>query len=102
MIDGVSPLIKSGYHLDRYIKGGVTAVCPTVAVNENAAEALRNLGLWRRLAGDRSDLLLVGTAADIRRAKREGRLGIIPHFQNVSPIEDSLDLVDAWAGAGCA
>ena len=100
VIDGVSPLIKSGYHLDRYIKGGVTAVCPTVAVNENAAEALRNLGLWRRLARDRSDLLLVGTAADIRRAKREGRLGIIPHFQNVSPIEDSLDLVDAWAGAG--
>jgi membrane dipeptidase len=100
VIDGVSPLIKSGNHLDRYIKGGVTAVCPTVAVNENAAEALRNLGLWRRLARDRSDLLLVGKAADIRRAKREGKLGIIPHFQNVSPIEDSLDLVDAWAGAG--
>lgn len=100
VIDGVSPLIKSGNHLDRYIAGGVTAVCPTVAVNENAGEALRNLGLWRRLARERSDLLLVGTAADIRRAKREGRLGIIPHFQNVSPIEDSLDLVDAWAGAG--
>ena len=99
VIDGVSPLIKSGYHLDRYIKGGVTAVCPTVGVNENAAEALRNLGLWRRLARDRSDLLLVGTAADIRRAKREGRLGIIPISRTSRPSK-RLDLVDAWAGAG--
>ncbi len=100
VIDAVSPLSRRGQHLERYREGGVTVVGPTIGVTENAGAALRNLGLWHRLFRERADLIHVRLAADILRAKREGKLGIVLHFQNISPIEDSLDLADAWAAAG--
>lgn len=100
VIDAVSPLTRHGQHLQRYRDGGVTVVAPTVAAWENAGYALRGVGLWFRLFRERDDLVHVKLAADITRAKRENKLGIVLHFQNTSPIEDALDLVDAWKALG--
>ncbi|MBL8699989.1 MAG: dipeptidase [Alphaproteobacteria bacterium] len=100
VIDAVSPLTRYGQYLQRYRDGGVTIVAPTVAGREGAAETMRNVGLWHRLFRERDDLVHVTRAADIERAKREDKLGIVLHFQNTSPIEDSLDLVDAWKALG--
>ena len=100
VIDAVSPLTRYGQHLDRYRAGGVTVVGPTVAGWEDASATLRTVGLWHRLFRERDDLIHVRRAADIARAKRESKLGIVLHFQNTSPMEDSLDLVDAWAALG--
>lgn len=100
VIDGVSPLLQHSQYLAHYIKGGVTAVCPTIAVHEHANVALARMGEWHKLARDRKDVIVVRTTEDIRRAKDSGAIGIIPHFQNIGPIEGNLDLIDGFAAAG--
>lgn len=100
VIDAVSPLLQQPKYLHHYIRGGVTAVCPTIAVQEHASVALARIGEWHRIARERSDVIMVRTTEDIRRAKRENAIGIIPHFQNIGPLEGNLDLVDGFAAAG--
>lgn len=46
------------------------------------------------------DLLKVVTAADILRAKREGRIGLISGFQNMVMIGDDLERIDMVADLG--
>jgi membrane dipeptidase len=100
VIDAVCPLLMEPRHLELYRRGGATAVAPTVGGSENAETALRTLGRWTRRINASKDLALIRRAADIEAAKRERRLGIIPHFQGTDPIEDDLDLVDAYKGIG--
>jgi membrane dipeptidase len=100
VIDAVCPLLMEPRHLDLYKRGGATAVAPTVGGSENAETALRTLGRWIRRIRGGEDLVLVRRAADIEAAKRDRRLGIILHFQGTDPIEDDLDLVDAYKGIG--
>lgn len=101
VIDAVCPLLMDPAHLGLYQEGGCTVVAPTVAGFEGgAAVALRSLGRWLKLVRERDDLTLIRSAADVEAAKREGKLGILPHFQGTEPIEDSLDLVDAYKELG--
>lgn len=102
VIDAVCPLLTEPVprHLELYRRGGATAVAPTVGGSENAETALRTLGRWTRHINDTADLTLIRRAADIEDAKRDRRLGIILHFQGTDPVEDDLDLVDAYKGIG--
>lgn len=67
---------------------------------ENASSTLRSLGQWARLVREQEHLAWIRSAVDIRTCKEAGKLGIIPHFQGTEPIEDSLDLVDAYKESG--
>jgi membrane dipeptidase len=100
VIDAVSPLLQHPRFLPYYIKGGVTAVCPTIAIHEHANVALARIGEWHRIARELPGVIIVRTTKDIERAKQEGAIAIIPHFQNIGPIEGNLDLVDGFAAAG--
>lgn len=100
VIDGTCPLLRRREFVDWYIEGGVTACCPTVGSTAPAEETLRNLGAWRRFIASRDDLTLVEVAADIERAKAAGRLGLVFHFQGADPVENDLDLVDAYRALG--
>ena len=100
LIDAVCPLLIEPRHVDDYAKGGFTAVAPTVGAWTGAAQTLRHLGLMHRFIESRDDLVLIRSAADIRAAKAAGKLGLIFHFQGPEPIEDSLDLVDAYKALG--
>jgi membrane dipeptidase len=100
VIDATCPLLADVKHLERYKRGGLTAVAPTVGGGENAETTLRKLGQWHRLVRERDDLLLIQHANDVLKAKEEDKLGIIFHFQGTEPIEDSLDLVDAYKALG--
>ena len=100
VIDGTCPLLRRREFVDWYIEGGATACCPTVGSTAPAAETLRNLGAWRRFIAAREDLMLVGAAADIGRAKAARRLGLIFHFQGADPIENDLNLVEAYRALG--
>lgn len=100
VIDAVCPLLQDPVHLGLYQKGGATAVAPTVGGSDGAAVTFRTLGRWLRMIEDRDDLLLVRSGADVEKAKAEGKLGIILHFQGTEPLEDSLDLVDAYKALG--
>jgi len=100
VIDGTCPLLRRREFVDWYIEGGVTACCPTVGSTAPAEETLRNLGAWHRFIASRADLLRVDGAADIGRAKAERRLGLIFHFQGADPIENDLNLVEAYHALG--
>jgi microsomal dipeptidase-like Zn-dependent dipeptidase len=87
--------------LEDFNTGGVTAVHVTLAFWEDARATLDNIGRWHRLFEQHGDLVVpVRTAADIEAAKRAGKTGIIFGFQNCSPIEDDLALVQVFHDLG--
>ncbi len=81
--------------------GGVNAIHVTIAYWENTRDTLENMGDWRRRFRDHADLIMpVHQAADIDRAKADNKVGIIFGFQNCSPIEDDLRLVETMYNEG--
>ena len=101
IIDATCPLARSRQHVDWWREGGATAIAPTITgMSGNAQSGLREIGGWHRYVRERDDTLIVRTAADIERAKAEGKLGLILHCQGTAIIEDELDFLDAFAAAG--
>jgi membrane dipeptidase len=100
VIDAVCPLLHNPKHLELYRQGGLTVVAPTIGGSKGAAETMRNIGLWLKMIRERDDLMQVKSAADVERAKASGKLGVLMHFQGTEPVEDSLDLVDAYKALG--
>lgn len=75
--------------------GGVDAVHVTIAYHENFRETVLNIEAWNRWFEQYPDLICQAfTAADIDAAKAAGRTAIIFGFQNPSPIEDDIGLVE--------
>ncbi|MEM9147651.1 MAG: membrane dipeptidase [Pseudomonadota bacterium] len=76
-------------------EGGVDAVHVTIAYHETFRETVQNLETWNRWFEQHSDLILKGLwASDIDRAQASGRTAIFFGFQNPSPIEDDIGLVE--------
>jgi len=77
------------------LQGGVSAI--NVTVSEMAADfeqALKDVMIWReRCLAPNSQWLLVQTADDIARAKKEGKLGLIMGWQNAKPLGEQIDRV---------
>jgi microsomal dipeptidase-like Zn-dependent dipeptidase len=74
---------------------GLAAVHVTICYHEDFRETAKNIITWNRLFERFSDLIVHGrTAADVRRAHAEGRTAIVFGFQNCSPIEDDIGLVE--------
>lgn len=60
-----------------------------------------DIALYDRMIADYSgDLIKVLSAADILRAKREGKIGLIYGFQNAAMVGDNLERVDMFADLG--
>ena len=75
--------------------GGVDAVHVTIAYHESFREMVLNLERWNRWFEAHPDLIFKGTCADdVRRAMSENRTAIFFGFQNPSPIEDDIGLVE--------
>ena len=93
---------KKAETLERFATVGFDFVSLTVAVDDaDLADAVRLIARQRRAIEDRPDtLLLVETAADIDRARREGKLGIGMHFQGTGPVGRNLDLVALYYKLG--
>jgi len=76
-------------------KGGVDAVHVTIAYHESFREMVLNLEQWNRWFEQFGDLIFKGeTGEDVRRAQRENRTAIFFGFQNPSPIEDDIGLIE--------
>ncbi|MCB1367953.1 MAG: membrane dipeptidase [Rhodobacteraceae bacterium] len=88
--------------LERYAAAGFDFVSVTVAVDDaDPAEAIRLIARERRFYEDRPDqFILVETAADIDRARRDGKLAVGFHFQGTGPIGRNLDLVALYYKLG--
>jgi len=75
--------------------GGVDAVHVTIAYHETFREMVLNIERFNRWFGLYPDMIFQGrTGDDVRRARDEGRTAIIFGFQNPSPIEDDIGLVE--------
>ncbi len=76
-------------------EGGVDAVHVTIAYHESFREMVLNLEAFNRWFEQYPDLIFKGTcAADVIRAQETGRTAIFFGFQNPSPIEDDIGLVE--------
>jgi membrane dipeptidase len=81
--------------------GGLDAVHVTIAYHENFRETVLNVEAWNRWFERFPDLIFQGrTADDVRLARETGRTVIFFGFQNPSPIEDDIGLVEIWHGLG--
>ncbi len=82
-------------------RAGVTAVHVTITYWENCRETLSNIGQWNRRFEQHADLIMpVRTGADVECAKAEKKTGIVFGFQNCSPIEDDIDLIQTFHDLG--
>ena len=76
-------------------EGRVDAVHATIAYHENFRETVLNIEAWNRWFERFPDLIFHGrTGDDVRRARETGRTAIYFGFQNPSPIEDDIGLVE--------
>ena len=76
-------------------EGGVDAVHVTISYHENFRETVLNFEQWNRWFEQYPDLIMKGLwAEDIDRARETGRTAIFFGFQNPSPIEDDIGLVE--------
>lgn len=82
-------------------RGGLTAANCTCSVWEDFRATMLNIARWQRWFSDHADVITpVRSAADILRAKREGRVGIILGFQNTSAIEDRVETLSLFKALG--
>ncbi len=82
-------------------EGGVTAVHVTISYWEDYDETLARIAEWDRRFESFSDLIVPGrSAADVRRAREQGRTAIIFGAQNCSPIEDDIGLIEVLHDLG--
>ena len=76
-------------------EGRLDAVHVTIAYHETFRETVLNIEAWNRWFERFPELIVrAGTGDDVRRAKADGRTAIIFGFQNPSPIEDDIGLVE--------
>jgi membrane dipeptidase len=81
--------------------GGLTAANCTCSVWEGFRDTMVNLTEWQRWFREHDDLIVpVQQASDIRRAKADGRVGIILGWQNTSALEDRVDFVELFRRLG--
>lgn len=76
-------------------EGGLDAVHVTIAYHETFRETVANFERWNRWFETCPDLICRGeTAADIDRARAQGRTATFFGFQNPSPMEDDIGLIE--------
>jgi len=83
-------------------EAGLNAVHVTVVYHEDYDEFLNRISEWDELFKKNSDLIFLGKDfKDIEKAKSENKTAIFFGFQNCSPIEDDLKLVEKVHELGC-
>ena len=83
-------------------EAGLDALHVTMVYHEDYYEFLDKLKEWNKLFKDNSDLIFLGKDyKDIDKAKSENKTAIFFGFQNCSPIEDNINLVEKIHEQGC-
>lgn len=82
---------------DSLARGRVTAVNATTAVWEGFEETVDGTAVWHRRFREEADTLLqVRTTQDIVRAHESERVGVILGWQNISPVENDNERLEAF------
>ena len=76
-------------------EGGVDAIHVTIAYHESFRETVLNFERWNRWFEQYPDLIMKGLwASDVDRARETGRTAVFIGFQNPSPMEDDIGLIE--------
>lgn len=82
-------------------EGGVDAIHVTIAYHESFREAVLNVSQWNRWFEQYPDLIMRGVSGDcVRRAQKRGVTAVFFGFQNPSPMEDDIGLIEVWHQLG--
>jgi|TARA_B100001063_G_scaffold205859_1_gene200982 microsomal dipeptidase-like Zn-dependent dipeptidase len=78
------------------------AIHVTIVYHEDYDELLIEIDKWKKLFKDNSDLIFLGrNYKDIEKAKLEKKTTVFFGFQNCSPIEDDINLIEKVHNLGC-
>ena len=81
---------------------GLDAVHVTIVYHEDFDELQLEIKKWENLFQENSDLIFLGkNFQDIDKANKENKTAIFFGFQNCSPIEDDINLVEKVHQLGC-
>ena len=83
-------------------EAGLNAVHVTLVYHEDYDEFLQRVKEWDRFFEENSDLIFLGkTFEDITKAQSDNKTAIFFGFQNCSPIEDNINLIEKVHEHGC-
>ena len=83
-------------------EAGLDAVHVTIVYHEDFEELQNEIKKWQTLLKENSDLIFLGQGfKDIEKANKENKTAIFFGFQNCSPIEDDINLVEKVHNLGC-
>ena len=83
-------------------EAGLDAVHATIVYHEDFNELGEQIKKWQKLFTENSDLIFLGKDfKDIEKANSEKKTAIFFGFQNCSPIEDDIGLVEKVHELGC-
>jgi|TARA_B100000902_G_scaffold169261_1_gene163820 microsomal dipeptidase-like Zn-dependent dipeptidase len=83
-------------------EANLDAVHVTIVYHEDYDELLLEIKKWEKLFDENSDLIFLGkNFDDIKKAHMEKKTAIFFGFQNCSPIEDNINLVEKVHKLGC-
>ena len=83
-------------------EAGLNAVHVTLVYHEDYDEFLQRVKEWDRFFEENSDLIFLGkTFEDITKAQLDNKTAIFFGFQNCSPIEDDINLIEKVHEHGC-
>lgn len=101
LIDGLQYANWSEKIFRQMREGGVDAVHVTICYHEMFRETVANIEQWNRWFETYPDLIChAKTGDDVRTAKAAGKTAIIFGFQNCSPIEDDIGLIEICHSLG--
>ena len=101
IIDGLVVSRWSRQVFEDMHKGGLTAANCTCSVWEGTRDTLINIARWKQAFSEHADIIMqVRSAADIRKAKEQGKVGILLGWQNTTAIEDRLDFLPLFRELG--
>ena len=83
-------------------EAGLDAVHATIVYHEDYKELQKVINSWNKHFNENSDLIFLGNNyRDIEKAKKENKTAIFFGFQNCSPIEDDINLIEKVHQQGC-
>ncbi len=100
VIDGTCPGEHWNETFSSWLSGGASACVVSVAAWESCRDTMDRLGDAFRVVREHDELCLATEVADIRAAKRDGKLAAVLHFQGTCPFEYNLDLAEVYARLG--
>jgi len=91
IIDSLNASLMDEEYFEKVNKG---------AMNQNLSETVKNIAQMYKLMKNSKYVTLIEDTEDIKKAKKEGKTGVIIGFQNVPPLEGNLDLLSVYHKLG--